>query len=87
MDGMAPPDGTVPVCVPHKYTGSSKITTGIALNDIPASHPSTRLTVQHWLDDDDERASDDDYKGITCTACSRVHFVNRKGRVLGDDED
>jgi hypothetical protein len=81
-------------------TGSSNITTGIALNDISASHspdidamgailftcPSTRLTVQHWLDDD-EYASEDDYEGVMCPACSRVHFVNRDGRVLGGDGD
>jgi hypothetical protein len=48
--------------------------------------PSTRFIVQHWLDDD-ERASDDDYEEVVCTACPRVHFVNRKGKVLGGDED
>jgi hypothetical protein len=48
--------------------------------------PSARFTVQHWLDDD-ERASEDDYKEVTCPACSRVHFVNREGKVLGGDAD
>lgn len=47
--------------------------------------PSTRFTVQHWLDDD-ERASDDDYEGITCPACARVHFLNRSGKVLGSND-
>ena len=46
--------------------------------------PNTLLKVQHWLDDD-EYASEDDYVGITCHACAGVHFVNRKGKVLGGD--
>jgi len=46
--------------------------------------PVTQLKVQHWLDDDRD-ASEDDYEGITCEACAGVHFVNRKGKVLGDD--
>jgi hypothetical protein len=52
------------------------------------SYSPVRLPAsQHWLDDDDERASDDDYEEVVCTACPRVHFVNRKGKVLGGDED
>ena len=47
--------------------------------------PNTRMKVQHWLDD--EYASEDDYVGITCHACAGVHFVNRKGKVLGGDDD
>jgi len=46
--------------------------------------PITQMKVQHWLDDD-ETASEDDYEGITCQACAGVHFVNRKGKVLGGD--
>jgi hypothetical protein len=38
-----------------------------------------------WLADED--ASEDDYEGITCHACAGVHFVNRKGKVLGGDEE
>ena len=48
--------------------------------------PVTQMKVQHWRDDDDG-ASDDDYEGITCQACAGVHFVNRKGKVLGRDDD
>ena len=48
--------------------------------------PNTRMEVQHWLDDDED-ASEDDYEGIACQACAGVHFVNRKGKVLGGDDD
>ena len=47
--------------------------------------PITRMRVQDWLDDDED-ASEDDYEGITCHACAGVHFVNRKGKLLGDDD-
>jgi hypothetical protein len=47
--------------------------------------PATQFTVQHWLEED-ERASEEDYEGITCPACTRVHFVNRKGKVPGSGE-
>jgi hypothetical protein len=40
------------------------------------------MRVQHWLDDDED-TSEDDYEGITCQACAGVHFLNRKGKVLG----
>ena len=33
--------------------------------------PITRLKVQHWLDEDED-ASEDDYKGISCEACAGV---------------
>ena len=46
--------------------------------------PITRMKVQHWLDDDED-VSEDDYEGVTCQACAGVHFVNRKGKVLGGD--
>jgi hypothetical protein len=36
---------------------------------------------------DDEYTSDDDYKKVVCPACPRVHFVDRKGKVLGGDTD
>jgi hypothetical protein len=42
--------------------------------------PNTRMKVQHWLDDDEDAS-----EGITCEACAGVHFVNRHGKVLGDD--
>ena len=48
--------------------------------------PITRMRVPHWLHDDED-ASEDDYEGITCQACASVHFVNRKGKVLGGDDE
>ena len=48
--------------------------------------PTTQFKVQHWLDDD-ERASENDYQGITCPSCASVHFVNRQGRVLGSEDE
>jgi hypothetical protein len=47
--------------------------------------PTTRMMVQHWLDDDED-ASEEDYEDITCHACAGVHFVNRKGKVLGSGD-
>jgi len=44
--------------------------------------PITRMTVQHWLDDDED-ASEDDYEGVTCQACAGVHLVIWMGKVLG----
>jgi hypothetical protein len=46
--------------------------------------PITDVRVQHWLDDE-ENASDETYEEITCLACDRLHFVNRRGEVFGDD--
>ena len=49
--------------------------------------PDMSMKVQHWLDDDDD-ASDNEYEGITCPACARTHFVNRKTRKLfGETEE
>jgi hypothetical protein len=46
--------------------------------------PTTKLNVQHWLDDDDD-ASDNEFQGIICPACTRLHFINRKtGKLLGE---
>jgi hypothetical protein len=43
--------------------------------------PSTRFTVQYWLDDD-ERASEDDYEEVTCPACPRA-LCQSRGQGLG----
>jgi hypothetical protein len=48
--------------------------------------PHLRMPVQQWLPDDKE-ASEHDYEGVVCDACSRVHFVNRMGKVLGTEND
>jgi hypothetical protein len=49
--------------------------------------PATSLNVQGQLDDDGE-ASDDEYEPVTCPACTRLHFLNRKtGKILGQDSE
>jgi hypothetical protein len=49
--------------------------------------PVFKENVQHWLDDDDDPPADgDSYEAMTCPACTRLHFVNRKtGKLLGDE--
>ena len=47
--------------------------------------PTTKLKVQHWLDDDDD-ALENEFKGIICSACMKLHFINRRtGKLLGDE--
>ena len=70
-------------------------TSGLASFKRPLQHPekghgrvclhlSTKLNVQHWLDDDDN-ASDNMFEGMICPACTRLHMINRKtGRLLGE---
>jgi hypothetical protein len=48
--------------------------------------PETSMKVQHWLDDDDD-SSDGEYEGITCPACTGLHFINRKTRKLFGQDD
>jgi hypothetical protein len=48
--------------------------------------PETSMKVQHWLDDDDD-SSDGEYEGITCSACTGLHFINRKTRKLFGQDD
>jgi hypothetical protein len=49
--------------------------------------PETWMNVQHWLDEDDD-GPDNEYEGVTCAACTRLHFINRKtGKLLGQDEE
>jgi NAD-dependent dihydropyrimidine dehydrogenase PreA subunit len=49
--------------------------------------PTTKFKVQHWLEDD-EAATDNEYKAITCQACARLHLINLKiGKLLGQDND
>lgn len=44
--------------------------------------PSTGLHVQHWLDDIED-VSDDEFEGVICKACAKLHFINRKtGELL-----
>ena len=45
--------------------------------------PTTKLNVQHWSENDED-ISENEYEGISCLACSRLHFINRKtGELLG----
>jgi len=50
--------------------------------------PTTSLKVQGWLKDESSAEnSSTSYEAMICTACTRVHFVNRKtGRSIGDEE-
>jgi hypothetical protein len=49
--------------------------------------PSTGLNVQEWIDDEDG-PSENEFEGVTCPACTRLHFLNRKtGKLLGEKED
>jgi hypothetical protein len=46
--------------------------------------PATSLNVQHQLDGDPD-ISENEYEGIVCPACTRLHFINRKtGKLLGE---
>jgi hypothetical protein len=45
--------------------------------------PTTAINVQHWLNDDD--VQENEYEGIPCSACAKMHLVNRKtGKLLGE---
>ena len=48
------------------------------------TRPTTKLKVQHWLDDDND-ALENEFQGVVCPACTKLHFINRKtGKLLGD---
>ena len=50
--------------------------------------PSTNLNVQHWRDEDDEDAPDNEYEAVMCKACARLHLINLKtGKVLGQEDE
>jgi hypothetical protein len=49
--------------------------------------PATSMKVQQWLHDDGD-VPENQYEQITCPACTRLHFLNRKTRkLLGQDEE
>jgi hypothetical protein len=49
--------------------------------------PATSMNVQHWSDKDAD-VRENEYEGIICPACTRLHFLNRKtGKLLGQDGD
>jgi hypothetical protein len=45
------------------------------------------MKVQHWLDDN--RDSDEaQYEAVTCPACIKLHFINRKThKLFGQDSE
>jgi hypothetical protein len=48
--------------------------------------PTTSMKVQHWSDQNDD-VRENEYEGIICPACTRLHFLNRKnGKLLGQDD-
>jgi hypothetical protein len=49
--------------------------------------PTTSMNVQHWSDDDND-ARENEYEGIVCPACTKLHLLNRKtGKLLGQDDE
>ena len=45
------------------------------------------MKVQQWLDDD-QAVPENEYEAITCQACTKLHFLNRKtGKLLGQHEE
>jgi hypothetical protein len=49
--------------------------------------PNANLNVQHLLDDHSRR-SDEIYESILCSACIRLHFVNKEtGKLLSIQND
>jgi hypothetical protein len=48
--------------------------------------PATLMNVQHLRDDDPDLPATE-YEPVTCTACTRIHLVNRKtGKLLGEND-
>ena len=47
------------------------------------TRPTTKLKVQHWLDDDND-ALENEFQGVVCPACTKLHFINRRTKLLGD---
>ena len=49
--------------------------------------PASGLNVLHQVDDDPDIA-ENEYEGIMCPACTKMHLLNRKtGKVLGQDDE
>jgi len=45
------------------------------------------MLVQHWLDEEVD-VQENEYEGLICPACTKLHFFNRKtGKVFGQDEE
>jgi len=47
--------------------------------------PRTGSNAQVWVSESTSVANADEYEGVTCPACKRVHFVHKiSGKLLGD---
>lgn len=47
--------------------------------------PKTAMKVQQ-RNDDDRVSVQNEYEALTCPACSKVHFINRKtGKLFSED--
>ncbi|HEY0327665.1 MAG TPA: hypothetical protein VGC77_01080 [Rhodopseudomonas sp.] len=56
------------------------------MSDLLYRCPRTNLNVQAWLHDDPAPEKARDFEGITCPACTQLHFINRTtGKLLGED--
>jgi hypothetical protein len=47
--------------------------------------PVTGEKVQHWLDTNSE-TTENQYDAVTCPACARLHFINRRNGKLFEQE-
>ncbi len=63
------------------------MTKGFAMATFVYRCPTTGRNVQGWLADEPAcENANKTYEAVICTACTRVHFINRKtGRAIGDD--
>jgi len=49
--------------------------------------PETSMLVQHWLDEEAD-LQENEYEGLICPACTKLHFFNRKtGKLFGQKEE
>lgn len=49
--------------------------------------PDKSMMVQRWLNEDDD-VRENEYEGMVCPACTKLHFLNRKsGKLLGQGEE
>jgi hypothetical protein len=52
--------------------------------------PATNLNVQHWRPDAPSAPATEEiaeaYEAITCPACTKLHFLNKRtGKLLGQE--
>jgi len=76
-----------PIGVAMSIRSRSKPDQNRVMPPIVFTCPTTRMRLQEFLPDDD-KALARECDGVFRGACSRVHFVNHKGEVLGvENED